>query len=457
MDENPTTTATMIATDTSSVPVSEPTSEVHEKPLATSVSIPYPDVDDEVMNPEEEPAQNEPSREDLTEIKASEFSSPVGHIEPEEEEEPSLTIAAAVLDALLEQVEVNVDHTLTVLPVVEDGQMELDDDGEDDEMDDEEEIETDTTITNHPSTKANKMEDEPTTATTAANTVKSSIPSRRDLKPTTRTLRSHARGKMSSSASNQTSSSNPNNHGRRVSNRRRALESKPAMMNYEKERKRRTISERSRKEKDNASTTNEDVQTSSNSDDQMTDNPPSMSDKSFVNTRSHLLASFSVDKVSQSTGNPNDDASSCSSTGAGEGSSTSSSTIATKQTSTDLDSLPPNKRRVRERNAVVIPNTSVPPTTTTDTSANSNSNSVTEHSPADSMPTREMPVNGIKQFLEIRQQVSYAVGSLSEGNISTRITSARRRHSFLPTDRYAEIHQRRIFSARSFSFRYRVI
>ena len=158
MDENPTATTTA---DTSALLISEPTSEVNEKPLATSVSIPYPDVDDKVMNPDkDQPQQNEPIPEDLNEIKASEFSSPVGQIDPDDDSSP--TIISAVLETLLTQIECNLDPTLTTLAVIEDGQMELDDDAEDDEMDDEEEVETDTTTNTNRSTKSSKAEDERT-------------------------------------------------------------------------------------------------------------------------------------------------------------------------------------------------------------------------------------------------------------------------------------------------------
>lgn len=94
--------------------------------------------------------------------------------------------------------------------------------------------------------------------------------------------------------------------------------------------------------------------------------------------------------------NSNDDASSCSSTGAGDGSSTSSSTANTKQTNppTDIDFLPPNKRRLRERNAAFLPTSTADPSTHSD------------HSSVETTTTnREIPPNSIKQFLEIRQQV----------------------------------------------------
>jgi len=88
--------------------------------------------------------------------------------------------------------------------------------------------------------------------------------------------------------------------------------------------------------------------------------------------------------------NPNDDMSSCSSTGAGDGggsSSTSSSTAVHVKQSTDMECLPPNKRRLRERNHAV------------------NVTESSDQSPNEPTATREIPMNGIRQFLEIRQQV----------------------------------------------------
>jgi hypothetical protein len=121
----------------------------------------------------------------------------------------------------------------------------------------------------------------------------------------------------------------------------------------------------------------------------------------------------SVEKVTNTiattgSSNAHDDASSCSSTGAGEGSSTSSSTIMTRSslsTTADLDSLPPNKRRLRERNTTIF-NPIVPPIIADPLIQSSNTNSNMAHSPVDTMPTREIPINAIKQFLEIRQQVT---------------------------------------------------
>lgn len=94
--------------------------------------------------------------------------------------------------------------------------------------------------------------------------------------------------------------------------------------------------------------------------------------------------------------NTNDDASSCSSQGAGEGSSTSSSTIATKQSAADIENLPPNKRRLRDR-GIAIPST-------INESTNSGQSTM-DTIQSDVSPAREIPTNSIKQFLEIRQEV----------------------------------------------------
>jgi len=302
------------------------------------------------------------------------------------------TIISTILEAVITQIELNNNdndndnNQLNSLPIIEDDQLEVeeDDDDDDDENDEneeqeeqeeqeeeEEEEEIQETPEKNSSNKSIKIEKE-------RSTTKSSLSpsSKHDLKPTTRTLRSHARKKISLSALNQTLS-NPSNI-RRVSNRRRALEKKIAA--NEKEKKRKSISERLKKDKDNM-TPNDDNHTSSNSDDQINENP-------------------NIEKVSNTTTNQNDDASSCSSTGAGDGSSTSSSTINLKQSNinSDIDSLPPNKRRLRERNAGLT-NTFLP-SSTTDPSTNS------DNSPIETITTREIPINSIKQFLEIRQQVS---------------------------------------------------
>ena len=107
--------------------------------------------------------------------------------------------------------------------------------------------------------------------------------------------------------------------------------------------------------------------------------------------------SYSVDKIHGMSNNPNDDASSCSSLGAGEGSSTSSSTIATKQSATDVDSLPPNKRRLRDKNTAL---------TSTNNESSNTTQTTNDPNPIDSSPAREIPINSIKQFLEIRHQVT---------------------------------------------------
>ncbi|CAF2607013.1 unnamed protein product [Rotaria sp. Silwood2] len=296
------------------------------------------------------------------------------------------TVITTLLDSVITQIETNNDQQLNSLPIIEDDQMEVDDDDDDDDEnendDDDDDIEQGT-IQKNSSNKSIKVDKERSTTKTSSSSLSTIISTKRDLKPTTRTLRSHARAKINLSTSMQ-NSSNTYNNVRRVSSRRRALEKKYLVSN-EKEQKRKSISERSKKDKDNT-ITNDDIHTSSYSDDQTTENT-------------------NVEKLSHTTANPNDDASSCSSTGAGDGSSTSSSTINNKQshTNADLDSLPPNKRRLRERNTGIT-NTSMP-SLTTDASNNSNSTSNTDNSPSESMTTREIPINSIKQFLEIRQQI----------------------------------------------------
>jgi len=52
-----------------------------------------------------------------------------------------------------------------------------------------------------------------------------------------------------------------------------------------------------------------------------------------------------------------------------------------------MECLPPNKRRLRERNHAV------------------NVTESSDQSPNEPTATREIPMNGIRQFLEIRQQV----------------------------------------------------
>ena len=102
--------------------------------------------------------------------------------------------------------------------------------------------------------------------------------------------------------------------------------------------------------------------------------------------------------------NPMDGVSSCSSsTGIGDGSSTNSSTINIKQSNinNDITTLPPSKRRLRDKTPG-ISNTSIP-SSTMDTS--NNSTSITNNSSNISMTKRETPINSIKQFLEIRKQV----------------------------------------------------
>jgi hypothetical protein len=173
-----------------------------------------------------------------------------------------------------------------------------------------------------------------------------------DSKQTTRTLRSHARGKIITNS----------NDNRRVSNRRRIFEKKISFDTYEKPQRKKTISERSNNN-----------ETSSNSDDQPIENNPA---KNFT------LKTSIIDRLSanEDGGSDNDD----------DDDDDSQSPITNKQIHMNL--LPPNKRRLRERNAGLL--------TSMDTTE--------ENSSTETPITRDIPTNGIKQFLEIRQQVKYS-------------------------------------------------
>jgi hypothetical protein len=174
-----------------------------------------------------------------------------------------------------------------------------------------------------------------------------------DSKTTTRTLRSHAKRTLDISILNQTS-----NNKRRVSNRRRILKKKLSLDTNERPQRKKTISERSQNN-----------ETSSNSDDQTIEN---IHDK--------------IDQT-EDTSMTEDD-----------GNNLTHSTINIKQIHRhpDIDSLPPNKRRLRERNAALL--------SSTDTSTTINSCSIEENLPIETTK-RDIPTNSIKQFLEIRQQV----------------------------------------------------
>jgi hypothetical protein len=76
-----------------------------------------------------------------------------------------------------------------------------------------------------------------------------------------------------------------------------------------------------------------------------------------------------------------------------DGSNSNTSTVIIKPVHShpDPESLPPNKRRLRERNIGIL--SSIDTSTTTE-----------ENTPIETT-TRDIPINGIKQFLEIRQQV----------------------------------------------------
>ncbi|CAF0955336.1 unnamed protein product [Adineta steineri] len=162
-----------------------------------------------------------------------------------------------------------------------------------------------------------------------------------ELKITTRTLRSHAKGKLNTLISNQCS-----NDYRRVSNRRRILD--------------KSINERFQRKK-TLSEPSQYSETSSNFDDQTSENlhgkTESMDD---TNTTSN-------DGINSIVHNHS-----------------------------DMDLLATDKRRLREKNTGLL--------NSTDGSNTINSSSAEENVSIETI-TRDIPVNGIKQFLEIRQQV----------------------------------------------------
>ncbi|CAF4427422.1 unnamed protein product, partial [Rotaria sp. Silwood2] len=165
-----------------------------------------------------------------------------------------------------------------------------------------------------------------------------------DFKITKRTLRSHARGKLNLSISYKTS----NDH-RRVSNRRRVSEKTISFDTNEKLQRKKTISERS--------------------NDQTIEHNH---DRTIINEDTNLNIH--------------------------DGNSSNKITINIKQlhSHSDIDSLPPNKRRLRERNAAILHST--------DTSTTINSSSTEENIPIEPT-TRNIPINCIKKFLAIRQQI----------------------------------------------------
>ena len=171
---------------------------------------------------------------------------------------------STILDTIITQIETDTYNQLNSLPIIEDDQMEVEDDDDDDDDNEEEEEEQEMSEKNSSNETAKTEKERSTTKISLSS-------SKRDFKPTTRTLRSHARGKLNLS----TFLSGTNNNIRRVSNRRRALENKLLISASEKEKKRKSLSERSRKDKDTL-ITNDEIHTSSNSDDQTLDNTNGM-------------------------------------------------------------------------------------------------------------------------------------------------------------------------------------
>ena len=193
-----------------------------------------------------------------------------------------------------------------------------------------------------------------------------------ESKTTTRTLRSHARKQILSPLDHSHINDN-----RRVSNRRRILEKKYSLDTNERPRRKKTISERS--------SNNE---TSSNSDDQPIENHS----RKIFTLKSSIIERISTNEDTNLGSIADED---------------SNSTNLNKSISSqpDVNSLLPNKRRLRERNI---------------TPSNANE-SIEENPSVKTNNTRDLPINGIKQFLQIRQQVNNFFLSLRNHSVLYRL------------------------------------
>lgn len=244
------------------IDTSSPLTEQNEK-LFSSMSTNLPEIDENVVINKEDEQNTGPIEENsshLSNLDHDKAQSPIVQSHSPE------TIISTILDTILTQIEFNDDdnnnnNQLNSLSIVEDDQLEVEEDDDDDDENEEEDDdeESQENPEKNSSNKLNKIEKE-------QSTTKSLV--KNDSKPTTRTLRSHARKKITLSTLNQTLANANNNNNRRVSSRRRALENKIFLATHEKEKKRKSISERLKKDKDNIST-NDDNHTSSNSDDQI--------------------------------------------------------------------------------------------------------------------------------------------------------------------------------------------
>lgn len=254
-------------TDQSALSIAMPIIDSDEKVVSSDIINSNTDVDSKVINPEEEQTQHSQSAEsNEMMIDDSRHLTNIDNpdVDDADDQERCQTLIASVLQTIIGQIEGNIENPSSSSGPNENESVYMDDEGED-EIEDEEDGENN--LANNQSPKSTKTERERHLITT----ISTKISSKNDSKPVTRTLRSHARGKYSSSTTVQSPLSNVNqSHGRRVSNRRRALEAKSLIISSDRERKRRN--ERSRRDKDNTSTNNEDLQTSSNSDDQNTEN-----------------------------------------------------------------------------------------------------------------------------------------------------------------------------------------
>jgi len=254
---------TNLTIDTSSLTI--PIIEDNEK-LLSSLSSNTPIILSEITEKVVINEENNPTIE--------ENNSQVSNLDPDQIHSPlnqshsPQTIFSTILDTIITQIESN-NPSLNCLPIIEDDQIEGEDDDDDDEENEDEDEEEETEEQENPekslSNKTIKIEKE--------RSVNKSSLLKGDLKPITRTLRSHARKKSNLSTSNS------NNNIRRVSNRRRALENKLLLAANEKGKKRKVLFERSKKHKES---TNDEMHTSSNSDDQTTEPPNGNTNKIFL-------------------------------------------------------------------------------------------------------------------------------------------------------------------------------
>ncbi|CAF3893432.1 unnamed protein product [Rotaria magnacalcarata] len=184
-----------------------------------------------------------------------------------------------------------------------------------------------------------------------------------DFRITKRALRSRVQGKLNLSVPYQLSNDN-----RRVSNRRRAIEKNSSFDTYEKLPRKKTTSERSNDPTTELNHGGIFLSIRKKETFPLIDSI----DRTLINDDIHI----NVDEETHAN----------------------KITINMKQihSHSDIDSLPPNKRRLRERHATILNSVDISTT---------NSSSSTEENMPIEPPTRTIPINCIKKFIEIRQQI----------------------------------------------------